>query len=75
VILRKRPLLEPPRHVAAPDVHLSQSLELDERNRSHDRLGAALVTPSSAPVYFKITKNNPPEVIRKADQAMREDSG
>jgi hypothetical protein len=38
-ILRKRSLLEQLRHVYAADVHLPQSLELDDRQLTHDRLG------------------------------------
>jgi hypothetical protein len=38
LILRKRPLLEQPRHVAAADVYLAQPVELDDRQSSHERL-------------------------------------
>ena len=39
LIFRKRPLLEQLRHVATADVHLPQSLELNDGKLAHDRLG------------------------------------
>ncbi len=40
LILRKRPLLEQPANVATADVHLSQSLELNDGKLAHDRFGS-----------------------------------
>jgi hypothetical protein len=39
LIVRKRPLLEQPENVAAADVHLSQSLKLNDGKLAHDGLG------------------------------------
>jgi hypothetical protein len=39
LILRKRPVLERPANVTAADVHLPQSLELNDGELAHDRVG------------------------------------
>jgi hypothetical protein len=41
LILPKRPLLEQPANVTAADIHLPQSLELDDGKLAHDRFGSS----------------------------------